>query len=218
MSTVLSLDWHPNNVLSAAGSADMKARVFSAYIKGVDQKPVPSVWGERLSFNTLCGEFTNPCGGWIHDVALSPSGDGIAWLGHDASLSIAYPGHDYLVNIRTANLPYLNMIWAAEDKMIAAGHDCCPVLFQGDADGWKFGKSLDEGQDCKEKAVSSVFNKFRQMDIRGSSSGTNQSTELKTTHQNSIIQIRSYSGVRKDVHQISTCAKDGQLVVWDLSL
>ena len=37
-STVLSVDWHPNNVLLAAGSADMKARVFSAYIKEVDDK------------------------------------------------------------------------------------------------------------------------------------------------------------------------------------
>ena len=37
-STVLSLDWHPNNVLLAAGSADMKARVFSAYIKDVDKR------------------------------------------------------------------------------------------------------------------------------------------------------------------------------------
>lgn len=37
-STVLSLDWHPNSVLLAAGSADGTARVFSAFIKGVDEK------------------------------------------------------------------------------------------------------------------------------------------------------------------------------------
>jgi hypothetical protein len=37
-STVLAIDWHPNNVLLAAGSADMKARVFSAFIKDVDKK------------------------------------------------------------------------------------------------------------------------------------------------------------------------------------
>lgn len=37
-STVLAVDWHPNNVLLAAGTADMKARVFSAYIKDVDKK------------------------------------------------------------------------------------------------------------------------------------------------------------------------------------
>ena len=49
-STVLSVDWHPNNVLLAAGSADMKARVFSAYIKDVDKRCVP-----RLPLSeTLC--------------------------------------------------------------------------------------------------------------------------------------------------------------------
>jgi hypothetical protein len=37
-STVLSVDWHPNNVLLAAGSADMKARVFSAYVKEIDER------------------------------------------------------------------------------------------------------------------------------------------------------------------------------------
>lgn len=37
-STVLSIDWHPNNVLLAAGTAEAKAYVFSAYIKGVDSK------------------------------------------------------------------------------------------------------------------------------------------------------------------------------------
>lgn len=41
-STVLSVDWHPNNVLLAAGSADMKARVFSAYIKDVDKRSARS--------------------------------------------------------------------------------------------------------------------------------------------------------------------------------
>lgn len=32
-STVTTIDWHPNNVLLVAGSADFKVRVFSAYIK-----------------------------------------------------------------------------------------------------------------------------------------------------------------------------------------
>jgi hypothetical protein len=37
-STVLAIDWHPNNVLLAAGAADAKAYVFSAFIKGIDAK------------------------------------------------------------------------------------------------------------------------------------------------------------------------------------
>jgi len=78
-STVLEVEWHPNNVLLAAGSADMKARVFSAYIKEVDERPRPSVWGSKLPFNTLCGEYASPAGGWVHSVGFSPSGDLLAF-------------------------------------------------------------------------------------------------------------------------------------------
>ncbi|KIJ37565.1 hypothetical protein M422DRAFT_33665 [Sphaerobolus stellatus SS14] len=90
-STVLSIDWHPNNVLLAAGSADMKARVFSAYIKDVDKRPSPTIWGEKLPFNTICGEYSSPSGGWVHSVAFSPSGDVLAFASHDSAITIVYP-------------------------------------------------------------------------------------------------------------------------------
>lgn len=80
-STVLSLDWHPNSVLIAAGAADMKARVFSAFIKGVDNKPEASVWGERLPFGTVCGEWPTPAGGWAHAASFSPDGNAVAFVG-----------------------------------------------------------------------------------------------------------------------------------------
>lgn len=104
-STVLALDWHPNNVLLAAGSSDYKARVFSAYIKDVDAKyiilvvtsrlrltvrdyrPDPTVWGSKLPFNTLCGEYSSPSGGWVQAVGFSPSGDVLAF----ASMSPCSP-------------------------------------------------------------------------------------------------------------------------------
>lgn len=62
-STVTSVGWHPNSVLVALGSTDGHARVLSAFIKGVDERPAPSVWGERLPFNTICGEFLNQTAG-----------------------------------------------------------------------------------------------------------------------------------------------------------
>lgn len=57
----------------------MTARVFSAYIKEVDEKPPPSVWGSKLPFNTICGEYPSPAGGWVHAVCFSPSGDVLAF-------------------------------------------------------------------------------------------------------------------------------------------
>lgn len=66
-------------MLLAAGSADAKARVFSAYIKEVDEKPAPTVWGTKLPFGTVCGEYKSVAGGWVHAVGFSPSGDVLAF-------------------------------------------------------------------------------------------------------------------------------------------
>ncbi|PKC06036.1 hypothetical protein RhiirA5_420123 [Rhizophagus irregularis] len=41
-------------------------------------------------------------GGWIHSVAFSPSGEALAFAGHDSEIK----------------------------KIIAAGYDCAPVLFE----------------------------------------------------------------------------------------
>lgn len=77
----------------------MKARVFSAYLKEVDEKlvttsfskwyllvadkhckrPEPTLWGSKLPFNTVCGEFISLSGGWVHGIAFSPSGDALAF-------------------------------------------------------------------------------------------------------------------------------------------
>lgn len=58
-STVLSLAWHPNNVLLAAGSSDFKMRVFSAYIKEIESKPESTNWGKKMPFGNLMGEWSN---------------------------------------------------------------------------------------------------------------------------------------------------------------
>eukprot|EP00069_Balaena_mysticetus_P022247 bmy_13998T0 len=111
-STVLSLDWHPNNVLLAAGSCDFKCRwervrigifiysfllflplnhrVFSAYIKEVDEKPASTPWGSKMPFGQLMSEFGGSgTGGWVHGVSFSASGSRLAWVSHDSTVSVA---------------------------------------------------------------------------------------------------------------------------------
>ena len=61
-STVTSIDWHPNNFLIAAGSADFKARVYSAYVKEIEDKPKETPWGKKMPFGNLMGEFSNSGG------------------------------------------------------------------------------------------------------------------------------------------------------------
>jgi len=192
-STVLSIDWHPNNVLLAAGTAEAKAYVFSAFIKGVDARPEPTVWGDRLPFGTICGDFASPNGGWVHDVAFSPSGDILAFVSHDSSVNIVYPAGPgeppaAFIDVRCPSLPYLSLIFTSESQILAAGHDCQPVLFSGSQEGWAFAQSLDDPGSTGSRPLTpsatgsrvasggapgrlnnEAFNMFRAADSRGQS-------------------------------------------------
>lgn len=126
-STITTVAWHPNSVLLAAGSTDAHARVFSSFIKGVDERPESSVWGERLPFNTVCGEYLNNSAGWIHGCAFSPSGNALAFSAHDSSITVVYPsGPDQppnaVISVSTQLLPFLSLIWNGESEIIAAGY------------------------------------------------------------------------------------------------
>ena len=126
-STITTIAWHPNSVLLAAGSTDAHARVFSSFIKGVDERPESSVWGERLPFNTVCGEYLNNAAGWVHGCAFSPSGNALAFTAHDSTVTVVYPsGPDQpptaVVSVSTQVLPFLSLIWNGESEIIAAGY------------------------------------------------------------------------------------------------
>ena len=126
-STITTVAWHPNSVLLAAGSTDAHARVFSSFIKGVDARPESSVWGERLPFNTVCGEFLNNSAGWVHGCAFSPSGNALAFTAHDSSITVVYPSGpeeppNAIISLSTQLLPFLSLIWNGESEIIAAGY------------------------------------------------------------------------------------------------
>ena len=63
-------------------------RVFSAYIKDIEDKPGPTAWGAKMPFGEVLLEHKD-CGGWVHSVSFSPSGDQLAWVAHNSSISVA---------------------------------------------------------------------------------------------------------------------------------
>lgn len=130
-STVTSIAWHPNSVLLGVGSTDGHARVLSTFIKGVDQRPEASVWGERLPFNTVCGEYLNPTAGWVKGVAFSPSGDSLAFVSMDSTVHVVYPGDQgfvsrAIVSIDTQAIPLglglTDVVWISESELICGGY------------------------------------------------------------------------------------------------
>lgn len=223
-STVTAVAWHPNSVLLAAGSTDGHARVFSSFVKTVDERPPSSVWGERLPFNTVCGEYLNATAGWVHGVAFSPSGEALAFVSHDSSITVVYPSGpeqppQAVINVSTQLLPFADLLWISEGEIVCAGYDCEVYRFSGSASGWQLAGSLEKagaaGRPGMEAREESALNMFRSMDLRGRSTGQDD-TKLRTVHQNSINKVRSYEESGGRVTRISTGGVDGRIVVWTL--
>lgn len=217
-STVLSLDWHENNVLISAGSTDGHLRVFSTFIKGIDSKPAPSIWGERLPFQTLCLDVN--LSAWIHDVKFSPDFQFVAGVGHDSSLFIVYPGQGdlevaKLFKIKSSNLPYNSLVFVNNNKLVTAGFDCHPFVYEGSEQGWKQTQSIDDPKNKKVNVVEqSALNMFRQMDLKGSTEP--KSNTLLTIHQNTITKVKPFQYGSNGLIRFSTSGNDGKVVIFDV--
>nr|CCQ18622.1 Actin-related protein Arp2/3 complex, subunit ARPC [Sycon ciliatum] len=213
-STVLSVDWHPNNYLVAAGSSDFKARVFSAYVKEIEEKPAPTPWGKKGTFGNLMAEFSNGGGGWVHSVSFSPSGNKLVWVGHDSSISVAVAGGDQVVTtIKQTHLPMLTCVFVSEKSIIAGGHDCSPYLFRHDDNAELTALQKLDVVKAKSAGTSSAMDKFRSLDKKGSTESTD-SGRSASTHQNSIVDARMV-GPKGAGKGISTAGVDGLVVVWN---
>ncbi|CAK9437380.1 uncharacterized protein LODBEIA_P17580 [Lodderomyces beijingensis] len=233
-STITTLDWHPNGVLLACGSTDGHVRVFSGYIKGIDAKPEPTLWGTKLPFQTLCGDFTNETMAWIHGVKFSPSGDALAWVSHDSSLGVVYPAGEgeppqAVWNVKTDYLPFKSVVWTGENSVVVGGFNCNLVVFQGDVSGWSEAYKIEEQKDLTEEPakvaddeddaeISShqALNMFKQMDLKGrvnkpSGGSSKASKALSTIHQNTIASIKNFAPGK-----VSTSGIDGKVVIFNV--
>lgn len=63
-------------------------RIFSAYIKEVEERPSPTPWGSKMPFGELMFESSSSCG-WVHSICFSASGNRVAWVSHDSTLCLA---------------------------------------------------------------------------------------------------------------------------------
>lgn len=125
-----------------------------------------------------------------------------------------------------STLPYVTLTWTSEDSIIAAGHDCQPVVFSGSEGGWEIVGSLDDTTSGGGRTSgrggsvgrlnSSAFNAFRNADTRGHAGGEAAAeSELATVHQNTITSVRPFEwGAGGTVSRVSTSGADGKLVIW----
>uniref|UniRef100_A0A8C5LXU5 Actin-related protein 2/3 complex subunit n=1 Tax=Leptobrachium leishanense TaxID=445787 RepID=A0A8C5LXU5_9ANUR len=211
-STVLSLDWHPNNVLLAAGSSDFKSRIFSSYIKEVEERPAPTPWGSKMLFGELIFESNTSCG-WVLSVSFSHREDRMAWASHDSCICIA----DATKNTRvtTCHVPLLASA-ALPVADWAPGHDCYPMLFTYDeAQGsLRFGGKLDVPKQSSQRSMT-AREKFQNLGKKANSDTTNN-TSLDSLHKNSISQISVLSGGKARCTKFCTTGMDGGMCNWEV--
>jgi actin related protein 2/3 complex, subunit 1A/1B len=153
------------------------------------------------------------------------------FLGHDSSISIVYSGGGpAVVTVKMNTLPLVTLAWTAENAIVAAGHDCQPVVFSGDESGWRLIGSLDDTSAPKSSGSpgsrlaggpgrlnSAAFNTFRNADSRGFAGvggGSSNESDLFTVHQNTITSVRPFEGQPGAITRVSTSGVDGKLVIW----
>lgn len=215
-STVLSVDWHPNSIFLATGSSDFKARIFSAFIKGVDKRPddAQNPWGAKTGqFGNCLSEFN--AGGWVHSVSWSPSGTTLAFVAHDSTICFADAASGNVQTIPLTTLPFRSVIFINEESVVAAGHDCNPMLFSRKGGSFAYVKNLDDAAAPKAGPQTSQSAATRQMWADKVDKGTTSNeTTLSTKHQNAISCLGVFQGAPGKVQQLSSTGMDGKLIVW----
>lgn len=232
-----------SNVNSSGDMSDaLQASKTSSTSANDDQSAVITTSSATPNIGTLIHEFSNS-GAWVHDVSFSPDGTKLAWVSHDSSISVVVAGKKMtFVTLKTRYLPFLSCVWVSQSSIVAAGHDCCPMLFNYQPGGiLKFVGRLDRSQK-KEADGQSAMRKFRDLDAKADSNhhsasgpnhmigasgglngglGSTGDSCLGTIHQNTIAQIRLYRQQQQQKQaegscSVATVGLDGKLVVWSL--
>eukprot|EP01117_Protostelium_nocturnum_P020492 TRINITY_DN9240_c0_g1_i1.p2 TRINITY_DN9240_c0_g1~~TRINITY_DN9240_c0_g1_i1.p2 ORF type:complete len:357 (-),score=100.80 TRINITY_DN9240_c0_g1_i1:167-1237(-) len=211
-STVTQVAWHPNNALLATASTDYRARIFSAFIKGVDKTVPQTPFGNKLPFGELFAEI-NTSSGWVQCVKWSPSGNILGFTGQDSTVHFSNisSGTPDTTTVKYRDLPFRDLLFTTENTAVAVGHDCTPVLFTNNG-GWKFTKKVDAPSAPAAGAqAQSAMNLFKTKDSQGTDANE---TKLLTKHQNTINCVQPFQKSGENVSKYSTSGMDGSLIVW----
>ncbi|VDK30564.1 unnamed protein product [Dibothriocephalus latus] len=152
-----------------------------------------------------------PEGGWIHSLAFSADGDKLAWVSHDSKVSVADTkaagaNPAIVTTVEHKYLPFASCIWISPNSILAAGHDCAPIVFnyKGPDGGITEGtlviihssfsllpifcfKQIDAKSSSQSTNKLSAMRKFQDIDRMATTDNTG--SRLATIHQNSIKYV-----------------------------
>ena len=242
-SMITSLYWHPNNCLLAVGFSNFKVRVFSAYVNDIEPQPEETGWAKKMVFGRIIA-FSNSKGGWVHSVSFSTSGNKLCWVG-DSSISVANLMRSGQVTVvKHSFLPYVTCQFITENFIVAAGHDCTPMVWDHNGNVLTYIDKLDQKKEkigfmnatakcCSpvvwdhDDHVLTYINKLNQK--KEEIGFINAMTKFQrlndwttacegtqdSIHPSPITQISVYSSSGREVFKFCTSGMDGRLVIWD---
>jgi len=238
-STILSLAWCPNNKFLVTGSSDMKCRIFSAYLEGIDSSEddgFGSVFGERQhEFGEVLCEFDTRS--WVHAVAWSPLGFRIAFASHASTVhfvQLLAESQPIVQTLTCADVPLVDLLFLSDNSLVGAGWSANIDLFRvsGGSDAepvWTFGEKIDKGSSTKKGSVpSGTFSQARGLFSASVDKGAafgqatpqthGASLDANTRHKNLIANLQLLqAGQNGVVNKFSSAGLDGRICIWDVS-
>jgi actin related protein 2/3 complex subunit 1A/1B len=228
-STVLSLAWCVNNKFLVTGSADMKCRVFSAYLDNLDPAEddgFGEVWPNQHQFGEVLCEF-DQARAWVHSVAWSPGGFRLAFAGHGSTVhfvQILAGSQPVVQSVSAKDLPYLDMQFLNDNCLVAAGFDFNIDQYSvtGGSDSepvWSFKDKVDKANSANsaaKPAAGGAFGASRAMFGAMVDKGTSTTTvtDAATKHKNIIVNIQTIRDANFNAIKFTTAGIDGRILVW----
>ena len=133
------------------------------------------------------------------------------------------------MRIKCSGLPHLRVLFLANDRLLAAGHDCNPCVFVRKGTQWIDGIKIDDERTGSKaagvvsSARSAAFKKFEVATTQGNFSNGSASggsgAVVATAHQSCITDVVTCPawGGHTKVTKFASVGLDGRLCMWDLT-
>jgi actin related protein 2/3 complex subunit 1A/1B len=238
-STVTSVAWCPNNKFVIAGSTDFKARIYSAYIEGIDSAEddgFGEVFPKQHEFGEVLAEF-DQAKAWVNTVSWSPGGFRVAFSGHGSTMhfvQLLASSAPIVQTVYLDGLPYMDADFVGDGCVVAAGYDRNPHIFgvTGGSDTepqWGLIDEVDK-KDAKAAAAAPAKTENKMLAARaafatavdqgksvgGAGSTAKVETAINTVHQNSIANLQVIRPASGNATSFSSAGLDGRIITWDL--
>ncbi|NWX89645.1 ARC1B protein, partial [Nothoprocta pentlandii] len=207
---VTGIDWAPESNRLVTCGTDRNAYVWT--LKGNVWKPTLVIL--RINRAARC-------------VKWSPKENKFAVGSGSRLISICYfeqendwptrPVPRSVASLCTETLPLLAVTFITESSLVAAGHDCCPMLFtyEEGQGALRFAGKLDVPKQSSQRGLT-ARERFQNLDKKASSDAANAA--LDTLHKNSISQISVLAGGKAKCSQFCTTGMDGGMSIWDVKV